>query len=50
MSGNPEVFPPLRGGSPGGTGRFAPGLLTFRYAVWPLINAFHNQRLETLKS
>jgi hypothetical protein len=43
MSGNPD-------GSRSSAGRFAPGLLTFRYAVWPLINAFHNQRLETLKS
>jgi len=33
MRGNPKVFPRLRRGSPRRYGRFAPGLLSFRYKV-----------------
>jgi hypothetical protein len=40
MSGNPD-------GSRSSAGRFAPGLLTLRYADWSVINAFHYPHQQT---
>jgi hypothetical protein len=43
MSGNPY-------GSRSSAGRFAPGLLTLRYADGLSLKAFHRQRLESPKA
>ena len=43
MRGNPDGFLSF-------TGRFAPGLLSFRYTVGTYFKAFHWQAMETVKA